>query len=104
LENSAALYEYVSGSGGGGGKGKGGGEQPNTLRSLSTLMVLWLLSEGEIVTFTGDELLKRIYIEQTPVMNADGSRNFKEVTYRPQAPRKKPSSRDSLKPPAHPSQ
>lgn len=76
---SEALWDYVAGSGGGGGKGKGGSEQPNTLRSLSTLMVLWLLSEGEILPFSGDDLLKRVYIEQTPVMNPDGSRNFKGV-------------------------
>ncbi|MDN5619225.1 MAG: phage tail protein [Psychrobacter sp.] len=62
---------------GGGGKGGGGGhtpiEKPNTLESAQRLKIIDLLCEGvagQDVTF------KNIYLDNTPIQNADGSYNF----------------------------
>ncbi len=62
---------------GGGGKGGGGGhtpiEKPNTLESAQRLKIIDLLCEGvagQDVTF------KNIYLDNTPIQNADGTYNF----------------------------
>lgn len=65
----------------GGGKGGGGGmkEDPNTLRANSKFRVLDLLSEGE----TGGlyDGAKSIFLNETPLQNADGSWNFNGVKW-----------------------
>jgi len=77
-----AVKDLVRGSGGGG-KGGGGSasapvEDPNSLRSIQYARVLDLLSEGEIGGLVDG--LKTVYLDNTPVMNEDGSLNFTGVT------------------------
>lgn len=71
----------ISGAGGGKAGGSGGGltEQPDTLKSTSFAQVLDLISEGEIGGLVDG--LKSIYLDDTPVMNADGSTNFSGLDY-----------------------
>lgn len=75
---------YVSGAGGGGG-GKGGGgsapdpptEDPESLRSRSEVIVVGVISEGEVQGFeAGVDPLTRIFLDNTPIKNQDGSLNF----------------------------
>ena len=74
----------VIGAGGGGGKGDGGStarapvESPDSLRSRQYARVLDLLSEGEIVGLVDG--LKSVYLDGTPIQNADDSMNFDGVT------------------------
>lgn len=73
--------EYFSGAGGGKGASPSGvTEDPNNLRSRSFVSVLFLLSEGEISGLNSNDLLKDIYIDNTPVKNPDNTVNFKGVT------------------------
>lgn len=74
---------YGSGGSGGGKSGRAGGkspvEDPNSLRATSTVSVLYLLGEGEIEgTATGD-ILRDVYLDETPIKNADGTFNFQNV-------------------------
>lgn len=72
--------------GGAGGGGKGGGsssghvpvESPDSLRSRQYARVVDLVSEGEIVGLVDG--LKSVYLDGTPIQNADGSLNFSGVT------------------------
>ena len=74
--------KYITGAGGGGGGGKGGGggssrtptEADDSLQSVQFASVLDLLSEGEIEGIVGGA--KGIFLDGTPVTNADGSNNF----------------------------
>lgn len=84
-ERNGGWTAYVSGAGGGGsggGKGgKGGGrrpqEDPESLRSRSEALVVAVFSEGEIQGFEdGVDPLTRIYLDNTPIKNQDGSFNF----------------------------
>lgn len=75
------LPKLVSGAGGGGGgKGGGGGssrspqESPDSLRSVQFARVINLICEGEIEGIVGDA--RGIYVDDTPLQNADGSWNF----------------------------
>lgn len=70
---------------GGGGKGGGGGgggrtpvESPDSLRSRQYARVLDLVSEGEVSGLVNG--LQSVYLDDTPVQNADGSYNFTGVT------------------------
>lgn len=71
---------------GGGGKDSGGGsshvpsEAPNTLRSKQVARVLDLVCEGPIEGLVDG--LRSVYLDDTPVMNPDGTRNFAGVTAR----------------------
>lgn len=71
----------ISGAGGGKAGGSGGGlsEQEDTLKSQSFAQVLDLISEGEIGGLVDG--LKSIYLDETPIMNPDGSTNFSGVDY-----------------------
>jgi hypothetical protein len=53
-------------------------EAPDSLHSTSYARVLDLVSEGEIMGLT--EGLQSVFLNDTPVQNADGSKNFKDVT------------------------
>lgn len=53
-------------------------EQPDNLLSTAKLKALIALSEGEI---QGDLTEQNIYIDNTPLANADGSRNFNGVMW-----------------------
>lgn len=69
---------------GGGGKGGGGGsarapvESPDSLRSRQYARILDVTSEGEIEGLVDG--LKSVYLDDTPIQNADGSFNFTGVT------------------------
>lgn len=69
----------ISGAGGGKGGGGGGGavEAPDSLRSKQYARVLDLISEGEIEGLVDG--LKSIYLDGTPLQNADDSFNFQDV-------------------------
>ena len=73
--------KYVQGAGGGG-KGGGGAHTPteadDTLQSIQFANVLDLVSEGEIQGL--DDGNKSIFLDDTPVQNADGSNNFSGYT------------------------
>lgn len=74
------------GGGGGGGKGGGGGggstrtptEAADNLNSTQYANLVDLISEGEIEGLKNGH--KSIYIDNTPLQNADGSYNFQNVT------------------------
>lgn len=74
----------IGAGGGGGGKGGGGSsstpvEAPDSLRSRAFARVIDLIGEGEIEGLaTGD--MRSIYLDQTPIMNDDGTFNFSGVT------------------------
>ena len=74
--------KYIAGAGGGGGKGGGGSHTPteadDTLQSVQFASVLDLISEGEIQGLEDGN--KSIFLEDTPVQNADGSNNFSNFT------------------------
>lgn len=65
----------VEGAGGGGGGKKGGGnDKENTLKSRANARIAELLGEGEIVGLVNGA--KSIFLDQTPLQNADDSYNF----------------------------
>ena len=74
---------YGAGGGGGGGKGGGGGEQrtpteaSDNLNSTQYASVLDLISEGEIQGLKNG--LQSVFLNNTPVQNADGSVNFQNL-------------------------
>ena len=84
--------KYIAGAGGGGGgKGGGGGsshtptEADDTLQSVQFATVLDLLSEGEIAGIeepggSTNSWHRSIFLEDTPVQNADGTNNFSNFT------------------------
>ena len=73
--------KYIQGAGGGG-KGGGGAHTPteadDTLQSIQFANVLDLISEGEIQGL--DDGNKSIFLDNTPVQNADGTNNFSGYT------------------------
>lgn len=72
------LYRMpVVGAKGGGGSSRTPVEAPDSLYSTAMARILDLLSEGEIVGLENG--LKDVYLDETPVMNADGSLNFQSV-------------------------
>ena len=76
----------ISGAGGGGGGGKGGSkasqrtptEKANSLFSTSYAELVDLIGEGEIYGLVDG--FKSIFIDNTPLQNANDSYNFKNVT------------------------
>lgn len=78
------MKRSIRGAGGGGkGGGRGGAarapvESPDSLRSRQYARVLDAISEGEIVGLRDG--LKSVYLDDTPVMNPNGSLNFQGVT------------------------
>ena len=82
--HNAGIGQRIAGAGGGGG-GKGGGgsshtptEADDTLQSVQFASVLDVLSEGEIQGLEDGN--KSIFLQDTPVQNADGSNNFSKFT------------------------
>lgn len=75
------MATYIAGAGGGG-KGGGGSarvaiEAPNTLKSKSYAKIVEVLCEGEIEGLA--EGMQSIFLENTPLQNADGTFNFEDV-------------------------
>ncbi|MCH1881226.1 DUF1983 domain-containing protein [Alcaligenes ammonioxydans] len=70
---------------GGGGKGGGGGarspvEMPDSLHNTSFAAVLDAIGNGEMAgPAHADQPLRDIYLDGTPIQNADGSLNFRSV-------------------------
>ncbi|WP_082884052.1 host specificity protein J [Achromobacter ruhlandii] len=79
---SVALHVIGHKGGKGGGGGSGPSEAPDSLHSIAYARVIDLLSEGEIygpVHGLGGAL-RDVYLNGTPVANADGSLNFSNVS------------------------
>lgn len=73
----------IRGAGGGGGKDGGGSarapvEAADSLHSIQYAKIIDLISEGEIVGLVDG--LKSVYLNDTPIQNADGTYNFNNVT------------------------
>lgn len=73
-----AEYRFI-GSGGGGGGGSRPQDAPNTLRSSSRVQILYAMAAGEIAGL-GPEPMKRIYLDNQPIQNPDGTFNHKDVS------------------------
>lgn len=76
------MKKLIQGAGGGGGKGGGGSqrapvEAQDSLRSKAFAQIIDLIGEGEIEGLADG--LKSIYLNGTPVQNADGSFNFQNL-------------------------
>nr|WP_254222766.1 phage tail protein [Burkholderia multivorans] len=67
----------ISGAKGGGGGG-GGGESPDSLHSTACAKVLDIIGEGPIVGLVNG--MQSVYLDGTPIQNADGSVNFQNYT------------------------
>lgn len=82
-EDHTYILEGIRVHNGGGGKGGGGGrvavEDPDSLRSIEYAKVIDLVSEGEIGGLVDG--LKSIYLDETPIQNADESLNFSGVIF-----------------------
>ena len=53
-------------------------ESPDSLFSIANARIIDLVSEGEIYGFPhGDDFLRDVYFDETPVQNPDGTKNFK---------------------------
>lgn len=81
------MAELITGAGGGGGGGKGGGggggggtptEAKDNLNSTQYAEVIDLISEGEIYGLKDGD--KSIFLDNTPLQNANGTYNFQNVT------------------------
>ena len=72
----------ITGRKGGGGSPRTPVEQPDDLQSVAKAKLLIALGEGE---FAGELTGKNIFLDGTPLLNADGSENFPGVVweYRP---------------------
>lgn len=73
-------FSRISGAGGGGSAGKThvAVEAPNTLRSVVKGRILDLIAFGPIKGLRNG--LKSVYLDGTPVENADGTKNFDGIT------------------------
>lgn len=69
---------------GGGGKGGGAARQPvearDSLHSISYAQMLMLIGTGEVEGFNTSNALQSVFLDGTPIANADGSLNFQNVT------------------------
>lgn len=73
------LEQVYSGSGFGGGKGGGGNTADVSGTSTDYASVLMAIGEGQIEGVLGGG--KGFYLDDTPLLNADGTENFKGMTY-----------------------
>lgn len=75
----SARLPNIIGAGGGGGGGSTPVEAPDSLRSKQYARIIDLVSEGEIGGLVDG--LRSVYLNDTPVQNADGSLNFQGVVW-----------------------
>lgn len=54
-------------------------EAPDSLNSIATANILDLLGEGELAGWYSNDALKDIFLDETPIMNEDGTMNFSNV-------------------------
>lgn len=73
------IFGHKGGGKGGGGESRSPVEDPNTLLSRSTVRIVDVIGEGPIVGLVNG--FQSIYLDGTPVQNADGSFNYKGVSY-----------------------
>ena len=80
--NTLSDSKLIIGAGGGGKSGESSGrvaqESPDSLRSKAYARVVDLVCEGEIEGLPNG--LASVYLDETPIQNADGSYNFTGVT------------------------
>lgn len=71
----------IHGAKGGGGSQQPATEAPDSLHSVARARIIDLVSEGEIYGFVHGDTnpLQDIYLNETPVANADGTLNFQDV-------------------------
>jgi len=75
---SSAIAAHLRGSKGE--KPRAAVEAPDSLSSIAIARVMDLVSEGEIEGFpSGANWLRDVYLNETPVMNADGTMNFQNI-------------------------
>jgi hypothetical protein len=77
--NKKELYlADVSGAGGGKSGGSGGSESPDTIQTNQIIKVLLAVGEGELNLYDdgSGELGRSIFLNNTPLVNSDGSYNF----------------------------
>lgn len=73
--------QTIYGSGGSSSSGSSSTEDPNTLRSQSNAALIDMLGEGEWEEFSNGLVnLTRVFLDDVPVMNADGTYNFKDFS------------------------
>lgn len=75
-----SIADVLRGSGGGQKEPRTPIEAPDSLRSIAYARIIDLVSEGEIVGFADQENpLSCVFLNETPVANADGSLNFRNI-------------------------
>lgn len=72
------MAKNISGRKGGGSSSRTPVEQPDDLQSVAKAKILMILGEGE---FAGGLTARDIYLDGTPLENADGSENFSGVVW-----------------------
>jgi len=73
--------QTIYGSGGSSSSSSSSTEDPNTLRSQSNAVLIDMLGEGEWEEFSNGLVnLTRVFLDDVPVMNADGTYNFKNFS------------------------
>ena len=75
-DNNFPVFE---GAKGGGSSSRTPVEAPDSLNSIATARILDLLGEGEQAGWLSDDPLKDVFLDETPVMNEDGTLNFTNV-------------------------
>lgn len=74
-----AIVRDITAQGRGGGKGGGQSNDDNTIRTRARARFIEAISEGPIHGLVNGE--RSIFFDQTPLMNEDGSYNFKDVKW-----------------------
>lgn len=72
------MAKHIKGRKGGDSKQRTPTEQPDDLQSVAKAKILIALGEGE---FAGGLTGRNIFLDGTPLENADGSRNFSGVAW-----------------------
>lgn len=70
----------MEGAKGGGSSSRTPIEAPDSLNSVAVARILDLLGEGEQAGWFSDNPLKDVFLDETPVMNEDGTLNFTSVS------------------------
>jgi len=84
MKSNQLINSLVSGSKGGKGAEPGprvAVEAPNTLQSKAVLRIVEVISEGEINGLVNG--LQSVYLDNTPIQNADSTNNFEGISIEP---------------------